>query len=100
MGYHTMSLKGDGVQIFSIFEMGYEIFSFSVKLSSTQVPMIKNDCSLKLLVLASIYTVTDKYGKLLYKSKLVVCAVLYSQLLNGCKISRDRSRNLWCRVHS
>ena len=47
MGYQTMSLKGDGAQIFSfIFKMGYEIVSYSVK-SSTQVPTIQNDRSLQ-----------------------------------------------------
>ena len=47
MVYQTILLKGDGVQNFlPVVKMGYEIFSYSVKLSSTLAPRIKNDRSL------------------------------------------------------
>ena len=48
MGYQTICLKGDGAQIiFSIVKKGYKFFPYNVKLSSTFVPRIENDLSLK-----------------------------------------------------
>ena len=46
MGVQTILLKDDEVgQLFSMFKMGYRIFSNCAKLSSALVLMIKNDCS-------------------------------------------------------
>ena len=50
MGYLPILLKDDGVRkTFSMFKMGYELFSNCAKLSSALVPRIQNDLSLNTL---------------------------------------------------
>ena len=61
MGYLTILLKDDGVQTtFSMFKMGYELFSNCAKLSSALVPRIQNDRSLMRVAQCCIDNYTNK----------------------------------------